>query len=172
MLDLFLGLHTGQRRHIKNNKNNVKGYVHPSYGTAREKPACWILGFGKLDNELTPKKPSKFRPRTGHEGSEGEQRYNSTRSLTSTLDGGEWLRPRPGRFNPEKRPGTHCIGGWVGPQGRSGRVWKISPPLGFDPRTVQPVAGRYIDCAIPTNEKIIQLIKIFLYLQNMICFLI
>ena len=23
------------------------------------------------------------------------------------------------------------------PQGRSGRVWKISPQLGFDPRTVQ-----------------------------------
>jgi hypothetical protein len=26
-----------------------------------------------------------------------------------------------------------------GPQGRSGRVRKISPTLGFDPRTVQPV---------------------------------
>jgi len=25
-----------------------------------------------------------------------------------------------------------------GPQGRSGQVWKISPPPGFDPRTVQP----------------------------------
>ena len=32
-----------------------------------------------------------------------------------------------------------------GPQGRSGRVWKISPPLGFDPQTVQPVASRYTD---------------------------
>ena len=32
-----------------------------------------------------------------------------------------------------------------GPQGRSGRVRKISPPLGFDPRTVQPVASRYTD---------------------------
>jgi hypothetical protein len=31
------------------------------------------------------------------------------------------------------------------PQGRSGRVRKISPPTGFDPRTVQPVAIRYID---------------------------
>ena len=35
------------------------------------------------------------------------------------------------------------------PQGRSGRVQKISPPPGFDPRTVQPVASRYTDCAIP-----------------------
>jgi hypothetical protein len=35
-----------------------------------------------------------------------------------------------------------------GPQGRSGRVRKISPPPGFDPRTVQAVASRYTDCAI------------------------
>ena len=32
-----------------------------------------------------------------------------------------------------------------GPQGRSGRVRKISPSQGFDPRTVQPVASRYTD---------------------------
>jgi hypothetical protein len=30
-----------------------------------------------------------------------------------------------------------------GSQSRSGQVWKISPPLGFDPRTVQPVVIRY-----------------------------
>ena len=36
-----------------------------------------------------------------------------------------------------------------GPQGRSGPVRKISPPPGFDPRTVQPVASRYTDWAIP-----------------------
>jgi len=32
-----------------------------------------------------------------------------------------------------------------GPQGRSGRVRNISPPQGFDPRTVQPVVSRYTD---------------------------
>ena len=32
-----------------------------------------------------------------------------------------------------------------GPQGRSGRVRKISPTPGFDPRTAQPVASRYTD---------------------------
>ena len=32
-----------------------------------------------------------------------------------------------------------------GTQGRSGRLWKVAPPLGFDARTVQPVAN-----AIPT----------------------
>jgi hypothetical protein len=38
-----------------------------------------------------------------------------------------------------KRAGTHC-----GPQGRYGRVRTISPQPRFDPRTVQPVASRYI----------------------------
>jgi len=32
-----------------------------------------------------------------------------------------------------------------GPQGRSGRVRKISSPTGFNPRTLQPVASRYTD---------------------------
>jgi len=31
------------------------------------------------------------------------------------------------------------------PQGQAGQVWKISPLLGFDPRTAQPVASRYND---------------------------
>jgi hypothetical protein len=30
-------------------------------------------------------------------------------------------------------------------QGRSGQVRKISPPTGFDPQTVQPVASCYTD---------------------------
>ena len=36
-----------------------------------------------------------------------------------------------------------------GPQGRSGRVRKVSPLPGFDPRTVQPVANCCTDNAIP-----------------------
>jgi hypothetical protein len=32
----------------------------------------------------------------------------------------------------------------------SGRVRNISSRLGFDPRTVQSVVSRYIDCAIPS----------------------
>jgi hypothetical protein len=48
---------------------------------------------------------------------------------------GGWSTPRPRLFNPGKRPSTHCrrLGG---PQGRSGRVRKILPPPGFNPRTV------------------------------------
>jgi len=33
-------------------------------------------------------------------------------------------------------------------QGRSGRVRKVSSPPASDPRSMQPVAGRYTDCAI------------------------
>ena len=36
-----------------------------------------------------------------------------------------------------------------GPQERSGRVRKISSTPAFDPQTVQPVASRYTDWAIP-----------------------
>jgi hypothetical protein len=39
-------------------------------------------------------------------------------------------------------------------QGRSGRVLKVSPPPGFDPRTVQHVASRYTDYAIPAHDLI------------------
>jgi hypothetical protein len=39
-----------------------------------------------------------------------------------------------------------------GQQGRCGRVRKISPSPGFDPRTVQPVARRYTDWAIPAHR--------------------
>jgi len=36
--------------------------------------------------------------------------------LTSALDGGEWSVSCPGHFIPRERgPGTHWIGGWVGP---------------------------------------------------------
>jgi hypothetical protein len=37
------------------------------------------------------------------------------------------------------------------PQGRFGRVLENLPPPGFDPRTVQLVASRYTDYAIPAH---------------------
>ena len=37
--------------------------------------------------------------------------------------------------------------------GRSGRVRKISPLSGLDPRTVQPVASHYTDWAIPAHKE-------------------
>jgi hypothetical protein len=45
-----------------------------------------------------------------------EWMYSSTHSLTSAQEGGEWSASRPDRFIPRERaPGTHLIGGWVGP---------------------------------------------------------
>jgi hypothetical protein len=39
-----------------------------------------------------------------------------------------------------------------GPQGRSGRVRKLSSPPGFDPRAVLTVASHYTDWAIPASK--------------------
>jgi len=61
---------------------------------------------------------------------------------------------------PQERPGTHCTGGLVGPQVRSGRARKISPPPVFDPRTVQPVAIRYTVHAIPAPSLNVWAMKI------------
>jgi hypothetical protein len=95
---------------------------------------------------------SKFRPRTGHEGPEGEQRYCSTLSLTSALDGVGGQRHAPGALPPGKTryPLHRKLGGL---QGRSGRLQKISPPPRFDPRTVQAVARSYVDWAIPAHNR-------------------
>jgi hypothetical protein len=66
--------------------------------------------------------------------------------LTSIQDGGEWSASRPGRFTPRERaPGTHWIGGWVGPRAVLNKVVKRkipSPRRESNPITpiVQPVA--------------------------------
>jgi len=67
--------------------------------------------------------------------------------MTTALEGGEGSALRPGRsLSPGKTryPFYRRLGGT---QCRSGQVRKISPPPGFDPRTVQPVASRYTDYA-------------------------
>ena len=76
--------------------------------------------------------------------------YRSTLSLTSALDGSGWSTPRPGRCTPGKTR-YPLYGRLGGPQDRSGRVRKISPPPGFDPPIVHPVGSRYTDWAIPTQ---------------------
>jgi hypothetical protein len=81
----------------------------------------------------------------------GEWRYSSTHSLTSALDGGEWSASRPARFTPRERaPGTHWIGGWVGPGTVLDTVAKRKIPIPrreSNPRSpiVQPVVQRYTD---------------------------
>jgi hypothetical protein len=70
--------------------------------------------------------------------------YSFTLSLISALDGVGGQRHAPAALPPGKTR-YPLYGRLGGPQGRSGRVRKISPPPGFDPRTVQAVATRYTD---------------------------
>jgi len=75
-----------------------------------------------------------------------EYRYSSTLPSTLALDEVGDQRHAPAALPPRKTryPLYRKLSG---PQGRSGRVRNISPPPEFDPRTVQPVASRYADCA-------------------------
>jgi len=65
----------------------------------------------------------------------------------SALDGRELSASRPGRFTPRERaPGTHRIGGWVGPRvgmDMGGTERKNLFPVPAEDRTsgVQPVAS-------------------------------
>ena len=54
-------------------------------------------------------------------------------------------RHAPAALPPGKRPGNHCTGGWVDPGAGNDGCGKILPAPGFDARTVQHVACRYID---------------------------
>jgi hypothetical protein len=83
-----------------------------------------------------PIKLSKFHPRTDHEGPEGgvEVLPYSFFNIGARLCGSSSLRP--GRFTLEKETRYPLYRRLGGPQSRSGRVRNLSPPPGFDPRTV------------------------------------
>ena len=83
---------------------------------------------------------------------------SSTLSLALVLDGVDCQGHAPAALPPGKRPHTHCTGGWMGPRGRSGWVQNVSFPRGFDPRTVQLVASRYTDWAIPAHFPVTYLV--------------
>jgi len=57
----------------------------------------------------------------------------------------------PAHFTPGKDTGYPLYWRLGGSQGRSERARKISPPPGFYPPIVQPVASRYTDYAIPAH---------------------
>jgi len=61
------------------------------------------------------------------------------------------VKATPRLLYPRERPGTHCIGGCVGPRAGLDKCGKSCPPPGFDPWTVQPVASRYNDYAIAAH---------------------
>ena len=61
-------------------------------------------------------------------------------------------RHAPATLPPGKITGTHCTGGWMGPRAGVDGCGKSRPPLGFDPRIVQPVASSCADCAVPATK--------------------
>ena len=74
----------------------------------------------------------------------GWQRYSSTLPRPRRQKAVNGQQHAPAALYTREGHGTHCTRGWVGPRtGLYGR--KISPPPGFDPRTVQPVVSRYTD---------------------------
>ena len=80
--------------------------------------------------------------------------YSYTLSLTSALDGVGGQRHVPADL-PLGKTRYPLYRRLDGPQGMSEWVWKISPPPGFDPRTVQSVTSRYTDCITPAPIKIV-----------------
>ena len=78
-------------------------------------------------------------------------RYIFTLSLTLALDGGWVVKATPGRFTPGKETRYPLCKRLDEPQGHSGRVRKVSPTPGFDPRTFQRLASRCTDWAIPST---------------------
>ena len=70
---------------------------------------------------------------------------SSILSLTSASDVSRCQCHSPASLSPEQGPRMHLqAAGWA-----SGSVWtdaeNLASPLGFDPRTAQPVASRYTD---------------------------
>ena len=86
---------------------------------------------------------------------EGELSYSSTLSLTLALDGMGGQRHAPAALPPGKRPDIHFVGSWVGSSSGLDGCGKSRPPPGFDPRTIQPVASRYPDWAIPAHRHVL-----------------
>ena len=81
--------------------------------------------------------------RTAYRGSRGLafpfHDHSTRRGWGVSVMSGPLLTPWKTWYPLYRRPG--------GPQGRSGQVRKVSPPPGYDPRTVQPVNSRYTDYA-------------------------
>ena len=62
------------------------------------------------------------------------------------------VKATPQPLYPQERPGTHFIGGWVGPRAGLDGCVKSHPQPRFDPRTVQSVVSHYTDRAILAQQ--------------------
>jgi hypothetical protein len=65
---------------------------------------------------------------------------------------GRVINTTPGPLYPRERPGTLCIGGWVGSRAGLDGCGKSRPPPGLDPLTVQPAGSNYTNYVIPAHS--------------------
>ena len=65
--------------------------------------------------------------------------------MTTAIEEGEGSASLPGRSLPPEKSRYPLYRRLGGPQGRSGQVRKISPPRGFDPRTVEAIGESEIN---------------------------
>jgi hypothetical protein len=93
--------------------------------------------------------------RTAHRGSRGIPLPFQDHG---TRRGGEGSASRPVRSLPPGKTRYPLYKRVGGPHGRSGQVRKISPPPGFDPRTVHAAATRYTDYT--TRPTVVPVIKV------------
>ena len=134
------------KRRIRNVKKEIKNAMTKAteaHTIQNDSFSCWFLPA--QNSHTTGRRrvyngndKGKVHPRTDNKGPEGEYRYSSTLSLTSTLDGVAGQHHGPAALTPGKRPGTSCTGGCV--------VWRDVGKLvlpGFDTRTVHSIASRY-----------------------------
>jgi hypothetical protein len=76
-------------------------------------------------------------------------------NLTLSWDGGRWSTSHPGCLPPGKSPSTDSTGAGVCLRASLDRsLISCSPPplQGFETRTVQPIASRYTDQAMPAQS--------------------
>ena len=136
-----LNLVNGKR--AKNRQTNSKnlGYLEFIYVEStqyRKQQTFKVIQKGKV----TPLR-AQLWPRGG-------LRYSSTLTRPRCQKRVSGQQHAPAALYPRETPGTHCTGGWVGPRaGLDGR--KILPPLGFDPRTVQPIAQSLYRLSYPAH---------------------
>jgi hypothetical protein len=101
----------------------------------------------------------KVHPVSCHECTEGEQRCGSTLSLSSALDVVGGQRHVLAALLPTKRPGTHCIGGLVGPKACLYGCGKFAPTGILSPDR-PAVASRCTNCTISKPNYVINHVNI------------
>ena len=72
------------------------------------------VSYANSDIHQLIKLEVKFFLQQSMNAQRGSKRLYVHPPWTSTLDGGRWSIPRPGRFNPRLITGTHCTECWVG----------------------------------------------------------